>query len=321
MALGEGVVEAAARTPRGYAVKVRLLAAIYAALNVVSLLVIGLIGWRVRRLVTLAQRSNVETLVLAIIVVLALYYLLSTFGGLVGGCRMLVLNLPALWGADRLAVERRKQRALRDGGEPLSVCFDQAVCSAEAPDAPLLWEVGDEAGKLGELHLNGVAAEFRPSKAGMNNSLFEFLHVQINRVLARRPDPSHLMIAFWGNIDESGAAVFRAAVKGLDTLARRTGGGPMWPAIALSAQEHRAVGETLRAVAPALRNEGLLPDLEYEVEYSVPILPEPLAFVQLKRTERRVDPVLTMGYALLFMCAILALTFLAVMYPPWVPSK
>lgn len=121
MALGEGLVRKASRTPDRYGTKVRPLAGIYAALNVLSVAVIVIVALRIRYLVTLTQRSNVETLVLAIVVVLAAYYVASTFTGAIGAVRMLAYDLPHLWGADARRIEQRKQRALHDDEEPLLV--------------------------------------------------------------------------------------------------------------------------------------------------------------------------------------------------------
>jgi hypothetical protein len=126
--LGEGLVERAERTPEGYAAKVRVLAAIYFALNVVCVAVIVLAAWRGKHLVTLAQRSNVETMVLAIVVVLALFYLATTFRGFVGALRMAALNGARLWSraprgrgaqAARSAERQRTVRgSLRQGCRP-----------------------------------------------------------------------------------------------------------------------------------------------------------------------------------------------------------
>lgn len=87
MPLGEGVVERVESTPKGYARKVAWLAAIYVLLDLVCAALIALIVWRGRHLVTLAQRSNVETALLLIVLVLALFYLATTLRGALGALR------------------------------------------------------------------------------------------------------------------------------------------------------------------------------------------------------------------------------------------
>jgi hypothetical protein len=74
-------------------------------------------------------------------------------------------------------------------------------------------------------------------------------------------------------------------------------------------------------LVPALRNESLLPDVEYEVVWTIPVLPEPLSFMQLRRRENRADPVVTMGCAVFVMLGVLAVILLFILWPPWVPTK
>lgn len=319
MSLGEGVVERVESTPDGYARKVALLALIYVALDLVCGALVAVILWRARHLITLAQRSNVETALLLIVLVLALFYLATTLRGALGALRMAALNAPYLWGADPARVEARKQRALRDGGEPFAAHFDRALV-ADAP-ARLRFEVADDAGRLGVVEVDQVTATVRPVKSGLNNSLIAFVLGEILDALAHRTPLEKLSIVSWSNIDEEEAAVYRSTVVAFVRLAERTGGEPLWPTIRLTADDVARVAHEVRRVVPALRNEALLPDLEYGVEYTVPVLPEPLAFLQLRRSERRADPILTMGYALVVMGLVLLAVLLLVFYPPWVPSK
>src|SRR5207248_5483233 len=89
MALAESLVKERFTTnPQRYASRVRWLALIYSALNLLSFGIMIAIAWRVQFFVSLTQRSNVETLVLAIIFILALYYPITSFGGLIGAIRM-----------------------------------------------------------------------------------------------------------------------------------------------------------------------------------------------------------------------------------------
>jgi hypothetical protein len=320
LALGEGVVEKVERTPDRYALKVRVLAAIYVALNAECVALIGIVWARGRMLVTLAQRSNVETLVLAIVLALALFYIATTVSGLVGAGRMLALNLSVLWAGDRTARERRKQRALRDGSDAYSVHFDKMLL-AEGGAGPIRWEIADDAGRLGEIEIDRATATVKPCKRGLHNALLAFLTAQLSEVLRRRSPPETLTIGFWSDIEDESASIYRSAVVAFDNLSQCLARKPLWPTVELTAADIARIGAAIRRLVPALRDEALLPDLEYEVEYTVPIAPEPLAFLQLRRSERRADPVLSMGYALAVMSLVLVAVLLLVTYPPWVPSK
>ena len=76
----------------------------------------------------------------------------------------------------------------------------------------------------------------------------------------------------------------------------------------------------LSAVCGAVRNEAFLPDWEYSGEHKLPLIPEPLGLISLSRTEKRVDPVSSMGCAVLVLGTILAVPALFLLFPPWVPG-
>lgn len=335
MALAEKVIkEHVTRTPERYAARVRWLALIYFALDTLSLSIIIAILWRIQFFISLAQRSNIETLVLLIILALAVYYLASTWKGFVGALRIAWLNAPKLWNKDAEAIdeiERRKHAALPDSKESKSAYFDQAVRLKGKEDEPILWEVADEAGKLGELEIDGVEAKYHPLKDGMNAALFEFVADQIELLLQKEDPEAGLQITQWSTIDEDQAATYHRMVQAFGNLekALSQGGdgtrkktvGPIWPAVEITEQDVAAIGREIRKLVPALRNESLLPDVEYEVQWNVPVLPEPLSFMQLTRRENRADPVITMGCAMFVMLVVLATILLFIVLPPWVPSK
>lgn len=326
MALAEKIIkERLDDSPDHYARRVRWMAVIYLVLNVVSIAIIVTIVWRARFFVTLAQRSNIETLTLAIILVLALYYVVTTFRGFIGGLRMAWLNLPALRTKDKdgkWKLEHRKHVALPMGGPKKYVCFDKAVRLENKPDEAIVWDVGDDAGKLGEIVLDGVKATYHPMKDGMNDSLFEFLANCIQNTMQKRDLDAELSISQWSTIDEDQASTFFNMVEAFGNLeARLQGKGFLWPTVELSQEEVDAIGESLRELVPALRNESLLPNVEYEVEYNVPVLPEPLGFVKLTRKENRADPFMTMGCASMVMLLVMVLLTIVIVLPPWVPSR
>src|SRR5690348_12819965 len=118
--------EQMAHTAGQYKRRVQWLAAIYVLLDLISIAIIVILAWRIQYLVIITQRTNIETLTLAILFVLAAYYLVSTFGGFIGALRMFWYNLPALWTRDSGSleqVERRKQQAMKPAGKPKSAYF------------------------------------------------------------------------------------------------------------------------------------------------------------------------------------------------------
>lgn len=315
MALAEKAGKEIVRTPETYASRVRLLALIYFTLNVIALIVAVTIAWRVQFFVTISQRSNVETLTIAIIFVLALYYIFTTSKGFIGALRMLWLN------ASPTNKEQRKQNALKADSQLKYVCLDIAVRPAGKPQGEIKWEVEDEAGKLGDLVLNGVRVTYYPVKAGMSGSLFAFMVDQIEAILKRQDPHADLQITQWSAIDEDGASAYYSMAQAFCNLEQQLGKGPVWPTVEISEDDVKEIGGQLRRVVPALRNGSLLPDVEYEVEYNVPILPEPLGFLKLTRHENRADPIVTMGCAGLIMLSLMLLLTFMILLPPWLPSK
>lgn len=326
MALVESIVrEHAAQTPDRYGARVRWIAFIYVVLDLLSLVIIVTIAWRVRYFITLAQRSNIETLTIGIIFVLALYYLATTWKGFAGALRMAWLNAPGLFSHGQEAherVERRKHNALKIGSKSKYVCLDQAVRLRGKPQDSIKWQVGDEIGKLGEVVLEGVKITYYPIKEGMNNSLFEFLVNQIEKALKKQDLEANLQITQWAGIDEDQASQYSSMVKAFCNLEKQLGKGEeLWPRVEITQEDHEEIAKALHELTPALRNESLMPDLEYEVEYSVPVIPEPLGFLQLTRRENRADPLATMGCAGLAMLVIMAILTFVILLPPWVPSR
>ncbi len=313
------------QTPERYGERVRWIALIYVVLDLISVAIIVTVAWRVRYFIALAQRSNVETLTIAIIFVLALYYLATTWKGFVGGLRMAWLNAPRVFSHGQDAqerVERRKHSALKTGGKSKYVCLDQAVRLRGKPQDDIKWQIGDSAGKLGELVIEGVRITYYPTKDGMSNSLFEFVTTQVIKVLKKQDREASLQITEWSSIDEDKASQYHSMVKAFCNLEKQLGKEEeLWPRVEITEEDKEEVDRALRQVVPALRNESLMPDLEYEVEYNVPIIPEPLGFLQLTRSENRADPLATMGCAGLAMLIIMAILTFIILLPPWVPSR
>ncbi len=326
MALAEKLIQKLVeQDPEHYAVRVRWLAFIYVLLNVISLALVVTIAWRIQYFITLSQRSNVETLTVIIIFVLAIYYLVSTFRGFIGAVRIILLNAPRLLSGSedtKERVERRKQEALMPNKADKYVCLDVAVRLLGKPEAEIRWQLEDDAGKLAELVLDGVKITCRSYRGSMNGSIFEFLVNQLEKALGKDGREVDLNITQWSTIDEDQAGQYYSMVRAFTNLEQQLGNkGELWPREEITQEDKEKIGAELRKLVPSLRNEALLPDVEYEVEYNVPVLPEPLGFLKLTRKENRADPVLTMGCAGLVMLALMAVLTFFILLPPWVPAK
>jgi hypothetical protein len=317
MAVAEKAIkEVVTRTVPRYDARVRGLAAIYVFLNLISLAIVITIVWRGQFFVTLSQRSNVETLTLAIILVLAVYYIATTFKGFIGAIRIMVLN------AGERNREDRKHRALPPGKESKFVTFDQEIRLEGKPEQPIQWEVADNAGKLGDLEIEGVKATYYPQKDGMSDTFFEFVADQIEEALQKRDLDAKLEITQWSTIDEDQAASFYSMAQAFRHLEQHLESKkPLWPTGEITQEDVDEIGRKIRDLIPTLRNESLLPHTNYEVEYNVPILPEPLGMVRLTRRENRADPLISMGCASIVMLFVMAVLTFIILLPPWVPSS
>jgi hypothetical protein len=358
MSLSEDLVRKISKTTHQYRRRVYIMAAVYVLLNVTALASIVVIIWQYRLFITLAQRSNIETLTLAIILVLFAYLVFTTFGGFIGALKLVFYNLP-LGGGDnaeqaargaqdksaparkkrggkdqadaaaeeplppgRRRVEERKQRALKPAkGEANKAYFNVAFEAEENPDAPIRIPIEDEAGKLGELVIDGAEAKIEAEKKGVSNTLFEYLLNQIQDRVQQRAPEVQLEIVAWSSVNDEAAAMYQSQVQAFRTLAEQLDKGPIWPTEPLSAADIAYVQQRIRAIVPYLRDECFLPDVEYEAEYSIPIIPEPLGFISLRRTDQRADPVATMGCASLVTLGVLVMLVFFLIFPPWIPSK
>jgi hypothetical protein len=94
-----------------------------------------------------------------------------------------------------------------------------------------------------------------------------------------------------------------------------------WPRVVLSRAQCAEIERQLSAICHALRNEGFLPDWEYSANHKLPLIPEPLGLLSLDRSEKRVDPLSSMGTAAAIVVAGAAIFAFVVLAPPWVPGS
>jgi hypothetical protein len=124
----------------------------------------------------------------------------------------------------------------------------------------------------------------------------------------------------WGQLDEDEGEKLLAQVGFARALRRQLDSPPLWPTVALGPDHCDEITRRLQRVAPALLEEALLPDWEYQAEHKLPIIPEPLGFVSLARSAKRADPVATMGFATLMVLLTLTVIVVFIIDKPWVPG-
>jgi hypothetical protein len=307
----------------GYQRRVARLAVFYVGIVLAGVAAMILIVVRGRLFVTLTQRSNVETLTLAVILLLFAVLTLLSLPGAWGAVKIAFLNFPARLGRDALAVERRKQAAMSvRGGRPDAVYLNCRVSRDGAAKKDVVEiPLRDEAGSLGVVVIDGVKMTHEQAPRNSSNSLFAFFERRIAEMVRKRDPKAEVSIVTWETIDDEAARQYESLVAFAGNLSEHLGSGPLWPTVTLTEEDIATLTREASELCPTLRNEAHLPDVEYEGKHTLPLVPEPLAFLSLSRQERRVDPVASMGCAFLITLGILALVILFILLPPWVPGK
>jgi hypothetical protein len=305
-----------------YRWRVRRLAVFYAGIVLSGVTTVGLLLWHGRLFVTLAQRSNVETATIAVVILLFTYLTVVCFNGAVGAVRIALLNLPSVLGADPRTVEERKQRALKwsqekDGTVYLNALVRQSGCK----DAPITIRLEDDFGSLGTVTIDGAQLSHQKAPAHSSNSIFAYFERRIEMLAEARDPQVRVSIVEWTAIDDESALRYGGLIHFSRKLEEHLGCQPLWPAVELTDGDIEVLRREARELCPILRNEAFLPDLEYEVEHRLPIIPEPLALIALTRSEKRADPHASMGCAFLVTLLMAALVLLMILMPPWVPGK
>jgi hypothetical protein len=305
-----------------YAQRVRRLASIYTGLLVTAITTIVLILVKGKLFVTLSQRSNVETLTSAVVVVLFGYLAVVSAPGAWGTWKIIRYNAPLWLGSDRLRVERRKQAALefpQDSPDP--VYLNCRIRRQTEPAGPFFIPLQDEAGSLGAIRIEGARMAHEAGPRHSSNGVLSYFEQRIEALVRRRAPAAEVRIVEWTSIDDDSALKYGNLVAFTESLERHLQSPPLWPTLDLTEEDIAILTSEARQLCPVLRNEAHLPDLEYAAEYRIPIIPEPLAFVSLSRQEQRADPVASMGCALVVAILILGLVVWFILLPPWVPAK
>jgi hypothetical protein len=292
----------------------RWLTAIHLVLPAAALAILVLVTWRIKLLVTLAQRSNVETALLGFIVVFVLYLLGSTAPASWGA-----LTLAALGLVDRDRAQRYLQRRLAD--EPREDV--RAYLNLDVRDeagGPVEVALADDVGALGRLRLHGVEIAFVNVPRGLSLTTFRLVTTALSGV--GRPTPGHApRVVAWDGLDPEAAARYAVSAHAFGRLERALETGPLWPRLEVDAAGVARLAAVMREAMPHVRQDMMLPDIQYSAQFSIPVVPEPLAFLQLHREQPHADPVASLGTATLVLLGVLAVIGWLIVWPPWVPGK
>ena len=302
-----------------YRRRVTWLCIIFPTLFCLAAVGLVLVVWRGRLFVTLAQRSNVETLTIAFVLFFFAYILSLTAKGAFGGLRVALYHLRAWLARDADAVERAKIAALGKPGDGPACAINRVIERADRPGEPLVLAVRDRFGSMGSMRIDGVRIDHVEAHRDGSNNIFPFVVRQIAEVTGTPPE--ELTVLEWRAVDDKSFHEYVASVTATRNLGRRLGDDAVWPRIALTAQQCDELERRLADVCDALRDEAFLPHWEFEGEHKVPIIPEPLGVISLKRSERRVDPLSSMLSALVVVAFAVALIAWFMWRPPWVPAR
>ncbi|HZM49577.1 MAG TPA: hypothetical protein VFE68_03765 [Vicinamibacteria bacterium] len=292
-----------------------ILAVIHVVLTTACLALLALLVLRIKLLVTLAQRSNVETLLLLFFAAFVTVLLITTGSSTLGAITLLGLRvLPAdrrqRWIQAHAVAPRREERTL--------ALLNLGVAG---PDGVLELSLEDGFGRLGRLRVQGVELQLEDAPDAIAGPVFELATAVLSDVAKRDPHGSPLGIVLWANVDRSEAEVYRSQAHAFGRLAQALGKGPLWPTAVVDDEGMARLRAVFDEATPYLREAALMRDIDYAAEFSIPLVPEPLAFVQIHRSESRADPVASLGCAALMVLAALIAVVWVVLFPPWVPSK
>ena len=301
-----------------YRRRVHLLCAIFPSLFILAGVGLTLVVWHGRLFVTLAQRSNVETLTIAFMLFFFAYVMTLTANGAVGALRVAYYHLLAL-AAGRDRIEWRKIAALGAPGTGPSVAINRVVERSDRPGQPLELSIRDRFGSMGKIRFDGVRVDHIEAHRDGSNNLFPFVLRQICDVIGTSAE--ELEVLAWRSINDEEFHRFTASVAATRALGRRLADDEVWPRYTLTPQQCDALERRLADVCDALRDEAFLPHWEFEGQHKVPIIPEPLGVISLQRSERRVDPLSSMMSALVVVAFAVALIAWFMLRPPWVPAR
>jgi hypothetical protein len=306
------------RSPSAYRQRVHLLALINWLLLLSVTAGLVLLVWKGPLFVTLAQRSNVETLTLAFFLVFFSYVGILAVPGALGGARVFWYSLRRrVQGAER--VEQAKEAALSRVPRGPSVALNRALHRTDTPETPFELDVRDRVGSAGRLRVDGVHIVQLDAHGSGSNNLLAYLVEQVADVTGT--DPADLEILHWQAVHEEELLKYVAQVDAIRALGRAVNASEVWPSVEITPAQCAELEERLSQICPALRDEAFLPHWEFQGEHKLPIIPEPLGIISLARSEQRVDPLSSLSAVLIVVIVAVFLLAFFVVRPPWVPGR
>jgi hypothetical protein len=271
--------------------------------------------------VTLAQRSNVETLTIAFLLVFFLYLGTISVRGALAALRVGYYRFLALF-MDGVSIERRKMRALGRPGEneAPAVAVNYLIEREGHPNEAFELKIQDSAGEMGSVCVDGALLVHREAYRDGTYSMFPFVVHQIGRVLNSRRMIHRLDIVEWLSISDESLVQFIGLTRFASNLSRHLGNVELWPRLVLKEHECKEIEAELTKICSTIRNESFFPHWEYGGDHKLPIIPEPLGIISLSRNEKRVDPITSMGAAAVMALVSLLIALWMVFYHPWVPG-
>ncbi len=309
------LMEAPAVDPPSLRRRTNWLVAIHLVLAAAALAVIALVVWRIRLLMTLAQRTNVETLVIAFVVIFLGYMLITTGPASLGALRLLGYRLLGTERAQRAL--QRKARA--DKKQTKRSYLNLAVRGPGGHDLEV--PIQDHFGKLCSVRIHLAEVAFVDAPQNLTHSALQLVVRTLEEVGTLDGTDHDLRVIYWDSLEEAQAEAYASQVSAFDRLEQGLGKEPLWPALHVDADGVARLQEMLQEAAPLLRENLLLPDIEYSAEFAIPIIPEPFAFMRLTRRKEHADAVASMGCATLMALVFLAGIAWILVDPPWVPGK
>ncbi|MDQ3809781.1 MAG: hypothetical protein M3336_05775, partial [Chloroflexota bacterium] len=217
-----------------YAARVRRLSVWYVGLFVLSVIGVVVLVWRAQLFVTLSQRSNVETLTLAFLLVFFLYLAVISAPGLWGVLHIVRLSI----GGDQAAQQQRKNERLRRGDRSSTIVQLNVIVEREdQPGVPVEVEVGDRHGRMGRLRMEGARLSYLPDLRDGSNEILAYAESQLNKLLRRRGDQTEVDIVYWKKIDDDASQRWHAMVEFARNLEGQLGKGDLWPKVRLTAND------------------------------------------------------------------------------------
>ena len=309
------LMESPATDPASLRRRTNWLIAIHLVLATAAITVLMLIVWRVRILITLAQRSNVETLVIAFVAIFLAYLLITTAQATIGALR--ILGYRAM-GADR--AQPALQRKARSDRKDTKRSHMNVVVRGPS-DQDVVVPIQDRYGKLCTLRLHLTEVVFEDAPQELTHSVLQLVVQTLGEIGTLEGTDHEPKVIYWDSLDEEQAEAYASQVGAFDRLEKALGKDSLWPAVRINEHDVEQIRQMLEEAAPSLRENLLLPDIEYTAEFTVPVIPEPFAFMQLSRKMSHADAVASMGCATLVVLVFLATVSWVLINPPWVPGK